>query len=225
MVVCDGALVLNLMASVMMNGVCCIHVMEEEERRKKEQREALRKVVEVEWQRQRLMEQEQYQQFLKEKGLDAGSLLADERRKRLIATKVLASQHSSSALSDALSSTSSSQSQYLGEEHAFLFRNMSNEFEAQSERDDEQQQQQQRSLPASPNSPRCELREHDRAIENTIKWTSRSRSAPQSRARHRSLGTVPLLVGASSGMNNSLMDTDSDDDFDDDEAYVELSLK
>ena len=223
MVVCDGALVLNLMASVMMNGVCCIHVMEEEERRKKEQREALRKVVEVEWQRQRLMEQEQYQQFLKEKGLDAASLLADERRKRLIATKVLASHHSSSALSDALSSTSSSQSQYLGEENVFLFRNMPNDFEVQSERDDEQQQQ--RSLPALPNSTRYELREHGQAIENTIKWTSRSRSAPQSRARHRNLGTVPLLVGASSGMNNSLMDSDSDDDFDDDEAYVEVSLK
>jgi len=88
--------VVNLVASVMMNGVCCIHSMQEEEKRQKEQQEALRKAINVEWQRQRLMELEHREMKLREEGKDAASIMADERRRLLMSSKIAASQQASS---------------------------------------------------------------------------------------------------------------------------------
>jgi len=95
MVVCDGAMVLNLVASVMMNGVCCIHSMQEEEKRQEENRQVIRNAINVEWQRQRLMELEQQEALLKEQGLDAATLLAKEKRRLLMLAKMEASSSSS----------------------------------------------------------------------------------------------------------------------------------
>jgi hypothetical protein len=95
MVFCEASMLLNVASTIMMNGVCCIHSMEEDERRMKEQKEVLKKHIKVEWQRQLILEKELQEQILREQGLDAATLLAAERRRQLMATKLRASQYSS----------------------------------------------------------------------------------------------------------------------------------
>mmetsp|Transcript_20821 Transcript_20821/g.34414 ORF Transcript_20821/g.34414 Transcript_20821/m.34414 type:complete len:213 (-) Transcript_20821:149-787(-) len=211
MVLCEGATILNLVASVMMNGVCCIHAMDEEERRKKETQETMRKVISVEWQRQRLIEQEQQERFLREQGLDAASVMADERRRLYIATKMMASsQHSSRA-------SYSSKSQASEPEHLhydnFVSHNPINK------RGDDQDQI---TLPESP-SPRFKFgaSKNDYSSQREqAGLNSRSRSAPIEAKRNFSQ-RIPLLVGPASSMASSLFDDDSDDD---DDEFDEVQL-
>ena len=198
--VCDAAMVLNFVASSMMNGMCCMHSLEEEERRKKDQQECLRKVISVEWQRQRLMEQEQQERFVRAQGLDAASLLADERRRLYIATKLKASQNSSSR------ATFSGRSQASQERRCDGFVS-----QPISINDDDESQ---RTMPAS-SSPRYNFGENDWPQKQAIGVDSISRSAPTSKAKRNSSQRIPLLVGASS-MDSSLFDgeSDTDDEFD-----------
>lgn len=199
--VCDGAMVLNFVASAMMNGVCCIHSMEQDERRKKEQHEVWRKVMSVEYQRQRLMEQEQQARFLREQGLDAASLLADERRRRYIAAKLCASQNSGSRRSCSQRSEAS--------------RNRPDDDAVLGEIDDSSQ----RTMPTL-SSPRYNLDDESSPQTNQFGHDTRSRSVPTCDTKKNKLGRIPLLVGTASStasVNSSLLDneeSDSDDDFD-----------
>jgi hypothetical protein len=199
--VCDGAMVLNFVASAMMNGVCCMHSMEQDERRKKEQHEVWRKVMSVEYQRQRLMEHEQQERFLHEQGLDAASLLADERRRRYIAAKLCASQNSGSRRSCSQQSEASNNRPY---DHATV-----------EEIDDSSQ----RTMPTLT-SPRYNLDDKSSRQTNQFGPNTRSRSVPTSEAKENRRGRIPLLVGAASSnasVNSSLLDneeSDSDDGFD-----------
>ena len=199
--VCDGAMVLNFVASVMMNGVCCMHSMEQDERRKKEQQEVWRKVMSVEYQRQRLMEQEQQARFLREQGLDAASLLADERRRLYIAAKLSASQNSGSRTSCSEISQAS--------------RNRPHDHQALGDIDDSSQ----RTLPTLP-SPRYNLDDKSSSQTSQFGLHTRSRSVPTSETKKNSLRRIPLLVRTASStasVNSSLLDneeSDSDDDFD-----------
>lgn len=215
MVVVEGATILNLVASVMMNGVCCIHAMEEEERRKKETEKTMRKVINVEWQRQRLMEQEQHERFLRDQGMDAASVMADERRRLYMATKMMAasSQHSSRASYSSQQSEASSKREYRRYDS----------FVAQGpivKRDDDCDQ---RTLPESL-SPSFHFGGDAKTGKNDYNTThsehvgldSRSRSTPIGR---KSSQSVPLLVGLTSSMNSSLFDDDSDD-----EEFDEVNL-
>jgi hypothetical protein len=52
--VCDGAMVASSLVSMMMNGVCCMYQMQEED----ERREAIRKDIRFEYERQRMMDME-----------------------------------------------------------------------------------------------------------------------------------------------------------------------
>lgn len=200
--VCDGAMVLNFVASAMMNGVCCMHSMKQDERRKQETREVLRKVISVEYQRQRLMEHERQERFLREQGLDAATVLADERRRLYIASKLMASQNSKSHGSNSGRSEDSHSRHY-------------DEFVGQPIHRDERISQ--TTLPPSPVS-RYNFGEPDlREGENL---DSRSRSAPASGAKRSSVRRIPLLVGSPSStasVNSSLFDddeSDSDGDYD-----------
>ena len=92
--VLDG-LFSNVLASVLMNGICCIHSMQEEEARRKEHREFLRKSIHVEWERQRIIERELLEKQLKEQGLSDAVVVAEARRRLLIAAKIQAKQQQS----------------------------------------------------------------------------------------------------------------------------------
>jgi hypothetical protein len=52
--VCDGAMVASSLVSMMMNGVCCMYQMQEED----ERREATRKDIRFEYERQKMMDME-----------------------------------------------------------------------------------------------------------------------------------------------------------------------
>jgi hypothetical protein len=200
--VCDGAMVLNFVASAMMNGVCCMHSMEQDERRKQETRDVLRKVISVEYQRQRLMEQEQQERFLREQGLDAASVLADERRRLYIAAKLMASHNSISRGSHSERSEATHSRHY-------------DDFVGQSILRDEGTSQM--TLPPSPAS-RHNFGTPD--LSQSENLDSRSRSAPASGVKRSSVRRIPLLVGSPSStasVNSSLFDdneSDSEDDFD-----------
>ena len=200
--VCDGAMVLNFVASAMMNGVCCMHSMEQDERRKEETREVLRKVISVEYQRQRLMEYERQERFLREQGLDAATVLADERRRLYIASKLMACQNSKSRGSNSERSEDSHSRHY-------------DQLVGQSIPRDERISQ--TTLPPSPVS-KYTFGEPDFLDGDNLH--SRSRSAPVSGAKRSSVRRIPLLVGSPSStasVNSSLFDdeeSDSEDDFD-----------
>lgn len=80
--VCDAATLLGTAASLMMNGVCCMYQMQEEEDR----REAIRKDIRVEYERQRLAERDQQRQSDRQFHSDS-SILIEERRKSLLRRK------------------------------------------------------------------------------------------------------------------------------------------
>lgn len=109
MVVCEGGFVASTIASLMMNGVCCVWQMQEEEDR----RDAIRQDIRVEYERQRVIErdlwaQRQRQQLEEQfnRGGDANSSMAenwytdassvhtDHRRRKLIADKMRLSSKS-----------------------------------------------------------------------------------------------------------------------------------
>jgi hypothetical protein len=62
MVLCEGSFVMSTVASLMMNGVCCLWQMEEENERQMQQREAIRQDIRVEYERQRQIEHEIWMQ-------------------------------------------------------------------------------------------------------------------------------------------------------------------
>ena len=89
--VCDASLGLTIV-SYLVNGACCLHQMQEEDLR----REAIRKDIRVEWERQRLMERELMELKLKEqqgKKNASDDVLADEerRRRQIISRKIYVS--------------------------------------------------------------------------------------------------------------------------------------
>lgn len=86
----------NVLASVLMNGLCCVHSMQEEEARRREQQEFMRKTIHVEWERQRIIERELLDKQLQEQGLSDAAVVAEARRRLLIATKIQAKKQSCS---------------------------------------------------------------------------------------------------------------------------------
>lgn len=88
----DVALISNIVASALMNGLCCVHSMQEEEAKRKEHRDMLRNAIKVEWERQRLVDNEIRERRLREQGLDDASILAEQRRRLLMAKKIQASR-------------------------------------------------------------------------------------------------------------------------------------
>ena len=79
----------NTVASLMMNGLCCIWQMEAEN----DAREAIRRDIRVEYERQRKIEQEiweqrQRRQCQAEHWYSASSVSTDDRRRKLIETKM-----------------------------------------------------------------------------------------------------------------------------------------
>lgn len=97
MVVCEGSFVVSTIASLMMNGVCCLWQMEEENERQLQQREAIRQDIRVEYERQRQIEQEIWHQRQREYQeaafqaenwyTDSPSAHTDQRRRKLLADK------------------------------------------------------------------------------------------------------------------------------------------
>jgi hypothetical protein len=85
----------NVLASVLMNGICCVHSMQEEETRRKEHEDFLRKTITVEMERHRLVEREIMDKQLREQGLADAAIVAEARRKLLIATKIQAKRNCS----------------------------------------------------------------------------------------------------------------------------------
>jgi len=55
---CDGGLAINMLSSILMNGVCCLHNLSAEEERNRQQQEELRRTINVEYERQRLFDKE-----------------------------------------------------------------------------------------------------------------------------------------------------------------------
>jgi len=91
MVFCDGAVIASTVASLVMNGVCCVWQMQEEE----ERRDNLRKDIRVEYERQLLMEQEIWEQRQNEydrKYHSDSSLQEEDRRRRLLLCKKIATR-------------------------------------------------------------------------------------------------------------------------------------
>lgn len=97
MAFCNAALVANLVASIMVSGVCCIHSMHEEEERKKEHKETLKEAISMEWERQRQKDREHRERIVKEARIEAGARLAEERRRYLIYAKTRATTQAFSA--------------------------------------------------------------------------------------------------------------------------------
>ena len=67
-----------------------MHNMHEEEARMKMHHEEMRKAIRVEWERHQVLERDKKEIELREKGLDAASLQAEERRRLLMTTKIQA---------------------------------------------------------------------------------------------------------------------------------------
>jgi len=67
-----------------------VHSMQEEEARRKEHQEFMRKTIHVEWERQRVIERELLEKQLDEQGLSDAAVVAEARRRLLIATKIQA---------------------------------------------------------------------------------------------------------------------------------------
>ena len=81
----------STIASFMMNGVCCVWQMQEEE----ERRDAIRKDIRVECERQRIIEREVYEQRkIQELVLAREKSIQEERRRRLMMTKLTCSSES-----------------------------------------------------------------------------------------------------------------------------------
>jgi hypothetical protein len=77
--------VLNLASSAMLNGVCCMYQMQEEEKLQKSYREAIRRSIRSEYERNRILDMEQR---LREKEMAVyTSQLTDSRRRNLMAKK------------------------------------------------------------------------------------------------------------------------------------------
>ena len=84
---CDGGLAINMLSSILMNGVCCLHNLSAEEERNRRQQEELRRTINVEYERQRLFDKEcrdrmrREEQLLVEKQRLAAEQLLQLRRR------------------------------------------------------------------------------------------------------------------------------------------------
>ena len=101
--VLDGTFLASTVASVMMNGVCCVWQMQEEEAR----RDTLRQDIRVEYERQRLHEKEMWEQMHSFYSEASGSLedsspyggsstfspVVEGRRRKLVSEKMRLAQH------------------------------------------------------------------------------------------------------------------------------------
>lgn len=116
MVVCSGGFVASTVASIMMNGVCCLWQMEEEKEKQVRQREAFRRDIRVEYERQRRIEQEIWEARRKNTKTENwyhdadSSVSTDQRRRKLIATKASLVHHAAVAATE-------TQSQQPGDMH------------------------------------------------------------------------------------------------------------
>ena len=72
---CDGGLAINMLSSILMNGVCCLHNLSAEEERNRQQAEELRRTINVEYERQRLFDKECRDRMRREE-----QLLAEKHR-------------------------------------------------------------------------------------------------------------------------------------------------
>lgn len=81
-------MIANVVASALMNGLCCVHSMQEEGAKREEHKEMLRSAVKVEWERQRVIDSEFRERKLREEGLVDASIVAEHRRRLLMATKL-----------------------------------------------------------------------------------------------------------------------------------------
>lgn len=72
---CDGGLAINVLSSILMNGVCCLHNLSAEEERNRQQAEELRRTINVEYERQRLFDKECRDRMRREE-----QLLAEKQR-------------------------------------------------------------------------------------------------------------------------------------------------
>ena len=235
----------NLVASVMMNGVCCIHSMQEEEKRQHAQREALRKVINVEWQRQRLMELEDEESRLYGRmhtstnnhhhdcgGSTGGSLghdpIVEERRRLLMARKAMASSASASSQQSSVSSVASSRKHPHRRRHdappplssSLLHPRDATKRGARTKQSTNDRDRQE-TLQDMQSVARTKRLYRQLSVE-------RSRSAPSSTAGQNDMWSaaagIPILVGdkrLACGKYrkdvSSLLDDDDDDDDDDDE--------
>lgn len=209
--VCDAALVMNLVSSVMMNGVCCINSMGEEERRSKEQKEMIRKAINVEWQRLKLMEFEHKQRIMREQEMDQGAVLAEERRRFLIAAKQRACEQSSAATSRA--SITSENSQYPISEDMLE----KDEFDAVSARraDDHKKNTNEKTVVYEFLDTECSPKKRSGA---------RSRFA-ESAGSGVTPRRVPLIIGVPSFIRSDSYSSLLDDDSDTDEEFDEIQLQ
>jgi hypothetical protein len=80
----------NVLSSVLMNGICCVHSMHEEETRRKEHEDFVRRTLQVEMERQRIIDGEFIEKQMREQGLTDAAFVAEARRRLLIATKIQA---------------------------------------------------------------------------------------------------------------------------------------
>lgn len=78
---CDGGLAINMLSSILMNGVCCLHNLSAEEERNRQQAEELRRTINVEYERQRLFDKECRDRMRREEQLQAEKqrLVAEEK--------------------------------------------------------------------------------------------------------------------------------------------------
>jgi len=214
----DIAMTMNLVTSVMMNGVCCINSPEEEEQRQKEQREEFRKSVNVEWQRLKLMEFEEQRRIMEYNGLDRASILAEERRRSLIATKAMASQQSSVAsLAGSRASVASDYSQRSYPKEIF---HNSAFFPQRLEEEDYDHQISRRQ--DKKNTPKYNFVGTEK-IKRRINIRTRSRSIDSKTRKHKDSRPIPLIVGGPGSVNrsdSSLLDQDSSDS----EEFDEIQL-
>lgn len=210
----DPVMALNLVANVMMNGVCCYNTMEDQERQKEEQKEMLRKAVKIEWQRHKLMEQEEQERILREQGLDKASVIAEERRRMYIAAKAMASSQASQMSQSSRRSVSSRADSLSSRSQAIVQRPTVGYVESRHDDPD------QTSLPDSP-APKYHFAGDEFEPKRKGGLNQRSRSAPTNKLGHSSR-RVPLIVASSSNVSStcSLLDGDSDSDDEFDEVQL-----
>lgn len=113
MVICDGGMTVNLLASAMMNGVCCLHSIQAEEDRHQRQKDELRRTISVEYERQRLFDKECRDRMKREEQL----LQEIEEQKRRVVTeeqRVATTPYDTRALHTESSSASQAVETFLG---------------------------------------------------------------------------------------------------------------
>lgn len=89
-------IVSSIVSSALWSGIdsCCVHSAQDEEARLRQHQEFVRKTMQVELERQRIIEREILEQQLKEQGLADAAIVAEARRKLLMATKIQARRQS-----------------------------------------------------------------------------------------------------------------------------------